>query len=333
MSQRATPTDRSVVDAIGGAVQAWLRTLDREHRAQAVFPFDSPERMVWDYVPGVRQGLALADMTSAQRAAALAVVDVAMSPRGSREIRAVIALESILGALERSTGRAGWPRRDPELYWFAVFGDPVHGSAWSWRIGGHHVAIHLTIAGDRVIGSAPSFLGANPATVPEGPTAGARAIDGEESLARAFLASLTTDQVRLAIVDPVAPPDIRSGSGARADVSDIPTGIRHDTLDAAQADRLEDVIRQYLERSRREVADAAWARIAEAGLAGVTFAWAGSDVPGHGHYYAIRGPSFLVEYDNTQTGANHIHAVWRDIANDWGTDLLAAHYRAGHSIR
>ena len=93
------------------------------------------------------------------------------------------------------------------------------------------------------------------------------------------------------------------------------------------------LLRYYVDRVRPEVADAAWAQIADAGLAGVTFAWAGPETPGRGHYYAIRGPGFVVEYDNTQNGANHIHAVWRDLENDWGEDLLAAHLVTAHGLR
>ena len=68
-----------------------------------------------------------------------------------------------------------------------------------------------------------------------------------------------------------------------------------------------------------------------AGLDDLTFAWAGPEEPGHGHYYAVRGPRLLIEYDNTQDEANHIHAVWRDLRGDWGEDLLAAHYRRSHA--
>ena len=201
---------------------------------------------------------------------------------------------------------------------------------WSWRIGGHHVAIQSTVVGGRVVGAAPSFLGANPATVPGGPLAGHRAIDGEEGLARALLAGLSAEQRQVAVVDPVAPPDILSGNGRRADLAEIPAGIRHDQLEAAQQADLERLIRHYLERSAPDVAASEWERVRAAGLESVTFAWAGPDEPGRGHYYAIRGPSLLIEYDNTQDGANHIHSVWRDLTNDWGEDLLAEHYRAAH---
>jgi len=311
------------------SVRAWLDGLDAGQRARATYPFASAERMVWAYTPGLRGGLAIADMRPDQRSAAMTIVGTAMSARGADEVAAIIALETILGALEREAGRRR-PVRDPELYWFAVFGDPGADTPWSWRIGGHHVTIQLTVVEDRIVGSAPSFLGANPAVVPSGPTAGTRVLIGEEALARAFVASLTPEQRSVAIVDPVAPPDIHSGNGARADLAAIPRGIRHDDLTAPQKESLEQLIRHYLGRAYDDLAVADWVRIADAGLGTITFAWAGPLEPGRGHYYAVRGPRFLVEYDNTQDGANHIHAVWRDLTNDWGEDLLAAHYRRGH---
>ncbi|HEX5148359.1 MAG TPA: DUF3500 domain-containing protein [Candidatus Limnocylindrales bacterium] len=323
-----TSTARPSSTPLGEAVLRWLGTLEPARRARAVFAFDDVERFAWDYRPGTRRGLSLADMTPAQRGAALAILDASLSDRGASEVRAIIALEPILGELERAAGRGGH-RRDPDLYWFAVFGDPG-GSSWSWRIGGHHVSVQATAAGGLVIGSAPSFLGANPATVPSGPSAGARALDGEERLARTLVATLSPAQRRLAVIDPVAPPDILSGNGRRADLRDVPSGIRYDQLESDQRDGLERLIRHYLSRADAPVADAEWERIRTAGLASLTFAWAGPDEPGRGHYYAVRGPTLLIEYDNTQNGANHIHSVWRDSANDWGEDLLAAHYRASH---
>jgi hypothetical protein len=311
-------------------VRAWLDGLDAGQRARAMFPFASPERFAWDYRPGERGGLAFADMRPDQRSAAMAVVDAGMSARGADEVASIMALETILGALERENGRGGWERRDAERYWFAVFGDPDGDAPWSWRIGGHHVAIQLTVADGWIVGSAPSFLGSNPAVVPSGPKAGARALTGEEMLARGFVAGLSPEQRAVAIVDPVAPPDIMSGNGQRPDLTGIPTGIRHDDLEPAQQDGLEALIRHYLGRARDEVAAADWQRIGDAGLAAITFAWAGPLEPGRGHYYAVRGPGFLVEYDNTQNDANHIHAVWRDLTNDWGEDALADHYQRAH---
>ena len=269
-------------------------------------------------------------MTETQRAAAMAIVDSAMSERGAREVRAIIALEPILGQLERAAGH-GVIDRDPERYWFAVFGDPARVAPWSWRLGGHHVAVGSTVAAGRVIGSAPSFLGANPATVPAGPLAGRRAIDGEELLARALLWSLSPSQRTLAVVDPVAPPDILSGNGYRADLREVPSGIRHDQLEVAQQAGLEGLIQRYLERSAPAIANGEWDRIRAADLASVTFAWAGPDLPGRGHYYAVRGPSLLVEYDNTQNGANHVHSIWHDHNDNFAGDALRAHLKQDHA--
>ena len=315
---------------IATAVQAWLDSLDDGQRAQATFPFGTSERFVWAYTPGPREGLALRDMRPDQRAAASAIVASAMSARTAGEIAAIIELETVLGQLEQADGRSGWLRRDPELYWFAVFGDPGSRSPWSWRVGGHHVAIHVTAADDEVVGMTPSFLGANPAVIPSGPRAGARTLPGEEELARALLAELTPTERDVAVVDESAPADILTGIGRLADLRSLPMGIRHADLGGPSQAALERLIRHYIERARPEVAASAWERIAGTGLGDVTFAWAGSDAPGHGHYYALRGPTFVIEYDNTQNAANHIHAVWRDLERDWGGDLLAEHLSAAH---
>lgn len=320
----------SAAREVTAAVRAWLDGLDDAQRAQATFPFETPERFVWAYTPGPRAGLAIRDMRPDQRATSMAIVTSALSPRTTEEVAAIIALEAILGQLERLGGRAGSTRRDPELYWFAVFGDPGSPAPWSWRLGGHHIALQLTVMNDRVIGTTPSFLGANPAVVPSGPRAGARTLPGEEELARTLLAELNPTERGVAVIDDVAPADILTGTGRLAEVRSVPVGVRHADLGTPSRAALERLIRHYVERVRPEVADGSWERIVAAGLGDVTFAWAGSDAPGRGHYYAVRGPTFVIEYDNTQNGANHIHAVWRDLDNDWGTDLLADHKAAAH---
>ncbi len=326
----ADPLARASATKIADSVRAWLDGLDPAQRARASFPFETDERFAWAYTPGDRNGLPIAAMSAAQREGAMAALGMALSSRGAREVRAVIALEEVLGQIEREAGWLDAPRRDPELYWFSVFGEPGGREPWALQVNGHHVLIALTVADGEVIGSAPSFLGANPATIPIGPRAGERTINGEETLARALLASLSGEQRAVAVVDPVAPPDIRSGNGRRALLRGVPDGIAYERLAAAQREGLEGLIRHYLERARSDIAGVEWARIRSAGLPPVTFAWAGPDTPGRGHYYAIRGPAFLIEYDNTQNGANHIHSVWRDLTNDWGEDRLAAHYRAAH---
>ncbi len=330
----------TTADDLARSVREWRSTLDGDQLERSSFRFEDPERFVWAFTPGERAGLALGDMGPEQRSAATRIVEAAMSARGAREVAAVIALETVLGALERDQGRTNWPRRDPDLYWFAVFGDPVAASAassatagepWAWRIGGHHVAIQMTVVGVEVVGSTPSFLGANPAVVPGGPHAGERTLTGEESLARALLDGLSADARAVAVVEPVAPPEILTGNSARVDPSSVPRGLSYADMGPTDQAGLERLIRHYLGRAADDVAASDWERAVADGLADTTFAWAGAVEPGRGHYYAIRGPRLLIEYDNTQNGANHIHAVWRDPTNDWGGDLLAAHYRAGHA--
>ena len=327
-----TSSSRSTAERLTRVVGEWLATLDADQRALATFPFDGDERFVWAFTPGDRKGIALRDMSPPQRDAAMAIVTAALSARGAREVAAVIALETVLGEIEEANGRPGWQRRDPELYWFAVFGDPSDSDPWMWRVGGHHLAINDTIAAGEVIGSSPSFLGANPAVVPDGrPQAGQRTLTGEETLARELLLGLSPETRDVAIVDPSAPPEILTSNAARADPSRVPRGLRHADMGPDGQARMEALIHHYVARAADDVATADWERAVANGLPATTFAWAGSTEPGRGHYYAIRGPRFLVEYDNTQNGANHIHAVWRDLSNDWGEDLLASHYRESHA--
>lgn len=317
--------------AVRASVLAWLSGLDADQRAFASFGFDDPERFVWAYTPDPpRRGLSLGDMRPVQRTAALAIVEASLSQRAAVEVRAIIDLEPILGALEAAAGRGDTERRDPGRYWFAVFGDPTGPAPWSWRVGGHHVTIHIAVAEGRIIGATPSFLGANPVVVPSGPAAGRRTLAAEEALARSLLATLTPDDRRVAVVDAVAPLDILTANASRVGAHRVPTGLRHDRMAPAARAALEILVRHYLGRGRDEIEAAAWASVVEDGVGELSFAWAGPDEPGRGHYYAVQGPRLLIEYDNTQDGANHIHSVWRDPTNDWGEDVLAAHYRAAH---
>jgi hypothetical protein len=207
-------------------------------------------------------------------------------------------------------------------------GDP-DGPLWAFHLAGHHVAVHLTVVGDGVAAT-PLFLGANPAVVPQGPRAGWQVLRAEEELARDLLASLGGEALAQAVVSAQAPRDIATRADPVADPSVVPRGVAWADLDTGQQRRLEALVRCYLGRAAAPVAGAAWERAVVDGLASLTFAWAGSTRPGEPHYYAVRAASFLLEYDNTQNGANHAHSAWRDLRRDWGEDLLAAHHRAAH---
>ena len=310
-----------VTASMGARIAAFLDDLDAAQREQATVDFDIPDRKVWTYLPGDRPGLKLADLTVEQRDVALSLLELACSADGAMTARGIIDLDLIRRRL------GGDPGASDDRYWFRVLGSPRGGGPWAWSVGGHHLAIHITAVGDE-IAATPQFFGAEPAVVPDGPHRGLRTLPSEEELARAVLARLDASQRAAAVTSEVAPHDILTRHDPVADPTVVPQGVSYGQLDARQRDVLGRLIRLYFDRAPAAVADAAWGDAVDAGLDDVTFAWAGPLERGQGHYYAVRGPTFLLEYDNTQDDANHIHSVWRDLRRDWGDDLLAAHYAA-----
>ncbi|AYY11736.1 DUF3500 domain-containing protein [Actinobacteria bacterium YIM 96077] len=316
----------SAAGRMARAARAFIDGLAPDQRQTACATFDAPDRREFTYLPGPRPGLALDEMTDEQQARAMELLATGLSERGMANARTIMQLEGILAEIERAVGRRGWQRRHPRYYWFRILGYPDGSGPWAWKAGGHHLAVHMTIVGEQVAGT-PQFFGANPAVVPDGHAhAGLRTLADEEDLGRALVTALTPAQRELAVSAPLAPRDIITRSDPVADVTQIPSGLIGDHMSGEQRELLVRLIRRYLGRVIPAVADTAWEEIDDAGLERVSFRWAGPTDPGHGHYYAVLGPTFLIEYDNTQNNANHIHTVWRDLRHDWGDDLLAAHY-------
>jgi hypothetical protein len=315
------------------AAMDFLSSLNEGQRHTATLPFGDDRRYVWDYRPPEitpRNGLRLINMTAEQQRKALALLDIGLSTRGAHQVRQIIDLEIPLLAQERMEGRVTPFIRHPEHYAVCIFGDPAGRLPWAWHVGGHHVGLHFTVVdGDR-IASVPLFFGANPAEVRIGPTAGQRTLPEEEDLARALVRSLPADQKQVAVVSPTAFPDILTDRYRIANVFAPPRGLAFARMGGDHREQLVRLVRHYVERTNGELSGPYWRRLEADGLDTVTLAWAGSQEPGQGHYYAIKGPSFLIEYDNTQNEANHIHSVLRDIGGDWGEDLIAAHYAESH---
>jgi len=252
--------------------------------------------------------------------------------RAGRSDRAAdIDLESILRETERIEQIHSGEDRDPELYYFTVFGTPGGAAPWGWRVGGHHLALNFTVVREELVSPTPLFFGANPAVVHHGLARGLRILTAEEELARALLGTLGAGQKTLAVVDTVAPADILTKNYRMADPTALPHGIAYAALSGEQRDHLVSLVRHYIERAASDVSAHVWSRIERTGLDALTFAWAGSLERGQAHYYAVKGPTFLIEYDNTQNNANHIHSVWRDFTNDRDTDVLAEHYAHTHA--
>jgi hypothetical protein len=312
-----------VAAAMRDAALQLVATLSPEQRALAVRPFDGAERLDWHYVPRDRAGLSLQKMSSHQQGAAFALLHTGLSEKGYTKAETIRQLETILRELE------GASYRNPDLYYFTIFGDPSAAAPWGWRYEGHHLSENWTIVGGQAIATSPQFFGANPAEVRTGRLRGTRPLAAEEDLARALVRSFDQTQAKAAIVGSDAPRDIISAASRRAELLED-RGIAYASLHASQAAALASLIDEHASSQSVELARERVTKLRDAGLARIKFAWMGGLDKGQGHYYRIQGPTFLVEYDNTQNGANHIHTVWRDFTGDFGLDLLEEHYRRGH---
>ena len=314
---------------IAKAASAFLETLSHEQRLRIGFSFDSDERGNWHYVPMPRNGLPRGDLDQRQIEASEELIASSMSGRALKQTLAIFEHELILGRIEGSQGTT-WFDRDPGLYYFSVFGDPAGEEPWGWRVEGHHVSLNLTIAGGEVVSPTPCFLGANPAEVRHGPAKGLRILTDEEDLARRLLLSLDPLQRGRAVIYPVAPREFVSRAGRRVEI-DRRAGLPASLMSADQREALMSLVRVYVTRKPYDIAGKALKKIEDQGVGEILFAWAGSEHRGQCHYYRLHGPSFFVEYDNTQDMANHIHSVWRDTEDDFGYDPLRLHYEASHT--
>jgi hypothetical protein len=314
-------------DVMAAAAQRFLAALSDSQRTAATFPLASDERLRWHFIPNemhARKGLTIKSMNESQRQLAHAFLKTGLSQRGYLTVTTIIELENVLQALEGPNRR--FPR-DPEMYWFAIFGTPADRGAWGWRFEGHHLSLHFAIIDGRVIATAPTFLGSNPAEVREGPKRGTRALGAEEDAARALVEALTPAQRSIAVIATEAPNDILTTNKLEIDPLS-PVGVRVADLTAGQRELLLKLIDVYTSVMTADLAMQRLAALRAAGLDGITFAWAGGLERGAKHYYRVQGPTFLIEYDNTQNDGNHIHSVWRDFAGDFGRDALREHLRS-----
>jgi hypothetical protein len=313
----------SDTSALPGTARTFLSTLDDRQRAAASFPFDDPERTWWVYVPQRRTGIPLRAMDAGQRAAAFELVGTGLSERGTGLARGIIELEGILRDLEG--GRSWGIQRDPELYYLSLFTGPGGAHPWGWSFEGHHLSVNVTDLGPHGQIVAPLFMGADPARVPSGPREGTRLLAAEEDLAFELLHMLDPAQRARATIAAQTFGEILTRSVPVVGPMEF-AGLPSAEMTAAQQRQLRRLLQLYAGRMADSSASRQLRRIEEAGFERLHFAWAGAHQPGEPHYYRVHGPTVLVEYDNTQDGANHIHTVWRDLENDFGGDLLRRHY-------
>jgi hypothetical protein len=307
--------------------QNFLGSLTPELQSKAQFAFDDAERFNWNFVPLERKGVTFYDFNPKQRDAAMTLLKSSLSEQGYKKATGIINLENILKVVEKRGADDHF--RDPMNYHFWVFGKPDAKKPWAWRFEGHHVSLNFTLLNGEIVSSTPSFFGSNPGIVKEGDSKGMEVLKQETDLGFELVNKLTSDQRKTALISETAFPEIISGNNRKA-VPLTPDGIAYKQLNKDQQAlfmRLLDVyVKNYAFGSSKKLME----KITKAGIDNLHFAWAGSLQPGAGHYYRIQGPMLLIEYDNTQNNANHVHAAIRDLNDDFAEDILREHYAKEH---
>ncbi|MEV6904640.1 DUF3500 domain-containing protein [Amycolatopsis sp. NPDC051372] len=307
----------------------FLDSLAEDERAEAGGVLDDGGFREWKYNPGARPGLRIDALTGVQRELVYALLAAGMSPSGVTTLHSIMELEVPLKAIEKAIDHPRWPIRNPLAYYVRIFGDPTTDSAWAWRFNGHHVGVHFTVVGDE-ISATPQMFGANPRvhTAPDGSLV--RTLAVEEDLGIGLMNDLSADQLVRAQLSADSPWDIASRNDPVVDIDFADRGIRYDELSGAQRDTVNAIIQLYLTRCADPLARQALREIEDAGRDAIRFSWAGPTGQIDNAmmiYYSVSGPTFLLEADRVNGNPNHIHTVWRDLRHDWGTDLLAEHYR------
>jgi hypothetical protein len=305
------------------AASAWLASLTDEQRETVLHDYDDELRVGWHFIPmEYRKGLQVRDMTPDQRELATELLRSSLSAMGYQKAERIMQFESLLNEFEKGAGRF---LRDPERYYFTLFGEPSNDGRWGLSIEGHHLSLNFVVENGRVSSSTPQFFAANPAVVlttnSSGMPFGERILGKEELLAFTLVNSLDDSQLTSAVIAETAPEEIRA-AGEPQPPQEAPVGIVATELSMPQLNTLKELIEEYIAAMPHAVAEERRTDLEAAGMEAVHFAWAGAREPGIGHYYRIQGATFLIEFVNTQPDAagnpaNHIHCVWRDMRGDF----------------
>lgn len=306
------------------AAQEFAGTLTADQKKQAIYDFGSDERFNWNFIPlqdknkkTTRKGLSLAEMTAAQKKAAFALVKAGLSTAGAEAATTIMSLEAILRDQEAKKPNNV---RDPEWYFFTLFGTPSKTDKWGFRIEGHHLSLNFTMSGSEVVASTPCFFGANPAQVKSGPDKDKRILPQAEDLARDLFKSLNAEQKKTAYQ-----PKHFGEPGQKTKNPDLgkPVGIAAEKLTKEQREILAKLVRSYSARMPADVAEIELKLVKDGGYDNVHFAFTGSTEADKGFTYRVHGPTFVIEFLNIQADSagnpnNHIHSCWRRVKGDFG---------------
>jgi hypothetical protein len=326
----AQPAHSTAVSQMTEACSNFLKSLNPEQKAKATYSYLDGERIFWYYPPLNRHGLPLREMDAQQRKLAYAVMASGLTDKSYEQAKLIIEHEDILGPLEVEQDKVTF-LRDTERYYFTIFGEPGGSDPWGWRVEGHHVCLNYSIWNDKVIAVTPFFFGANPAEVRRGPKNGLRILGDREDLAFELMESLDAGQQSKAIIYDEAPLDILTYNSSKVSLPQE-EGLPASKMSGTQQEMLMALVTEYVSQVRCDVAQERLDAFKTNGIDGIHLAWAGPVDKTKAHYYRLHGGDFLVEFDNRQDGANHIHSVYRDVENDFASDVLRQHLLLYHVL-
>lgn len=304
----------------------FLNSLSKEQREKAQMPFNDISRTTWHFFPGTmyqRAGIQLGELNTEQKELLFKLLKSYLSETGYNKTQKIMDLENVLFEME---GNSDF--RDPDKYNVAFYGNPEQDSLWAWSFEGHHLSLNFSILNDK-ISIAPRFMGASPAVIKEGKRKGERTLGLEEDYGLQLVNALSNEQKQKTIFQKTAYSEIVTFNASEvAPLKSV--GIRTGDLTNAQKKILSTLLYEYLSTMPEALAEKRMDNLNSEEFDDIRFGWAGDTEAGKPHYYRIQGKTFLVEFDNTQNNANHIHLVWRDFHGDFGRDLIKEHYEHSH---
>lgn len=305
----------------------FIDSLSSAQKDKALLDLDDSKKEDWHFFPSTmfeREGIPISELNELQRGKLQSLLQSVLSKGGYEKTLEIIELENVLRSLSGDS-----VTRNPEKYFTTFYGNPMTDEVWSMSFEGHHISLNFTMKGEDVIAS-PRFFGANPARIPKGPREGDRTLAEEEDLGFALINSLDETQLNKAIFRKESFRDIVSFNLPKLDPMD-PVGISYAELRGNQKKLLIQIIDQYISTMPSKQAKERKEKVMSEDLSDLYFGWVGAKELGSAHYYRIQGNTFLIEFDNSQNNANHIHTVWRDFDGDFGRDMISDHYKMAHS--
>jgi hypothetical protein len=344
IKDEGAPTDKLVAAAKG-----LLVALTPGERQAVQYPIDAPEWRVWSNPEFLFNpcGLRLDELGSDARSAILRLIEASLSPKGFEKARGCMKTNAFLGQLcQLETIMNEWS------YNFLLFGDPSLGGPWGWNFYGHHLCLNCFVLGKQMVIS-PTFMGAEPNVIDEGPNKGLQLFGTEESVGLALMRSLPTSLRERATIyktlrdsampeGRVHPGDERHLGGAFQDNRVIPyEGIPVGEFSGLQKRQLMDIVEAFITYLPDGPLAAKLDQV-EASLDRTWWSWIGKHDEEDPFYYRIQSPVIMVEFDhhagiwltNQESAKCHIHTVVRTPnGNDYGKDLLRQHYARVHPGR